>query len=59
MGYGQGNPDFVYLPHWEYLGGQAIDGNAARQAATIPNVQHQTGRESGMKTTTGEMARRR
>lgn len=36
MGYGQGNPDFVYLPHWEYLGGQAIDGNAARQAATIP-----------------------
>ena len=36
MGYGQGNPDFVYLPHWEYLGGQAIDGNAARQQATIP-----------------------
>ena len=36
MSYGQGNPDFVYLPHWRYLGGETITGNAASQAATLP-----------------------
>ena len=34
--YRQGAPNPVWLPHWEYLGGQNIAGDGTVQTATIP-----------------------
>ena len=35
-GYTGGRPNPVWLPHWEYLGGQVIAGDGGSQAATLP-----------------------